>query len=137
MHFWKYRALNLANLTNATTLAAFDSGTPMLSEIPIHKGRLLVFATTWRPSDSQLALSFKFIPLLCGILEQSIGIRSAAHQFNIGDGVPLSPEFKGEVRLPDGSTRPAAATFSETVQPGLYSAGDYRFAANLDAADRS
>src|SRR5262249_53931271 len=97
IHFWKYRLLNLANITNATAIASFDSGTPLLAEIPIEKGRLLVLGSTWMPSDSQLALSSKFIPLLFGILEQSSGLRASAHQFLIGESVPLPPEFHGEV----------------------------------------
>jgi hypothetical protein len=135
MHFWRYRAVNLANITNATILASFDSGSPMLAEIPVEKGRLLVFATTWMPADSQLALSSKFIPLLFGILEQSAGLQTASHQFNVSQRVLLPAGFKGEVRLPDGSLKAAQEYFSDTRQPGVYSAGDYQFAINLNPSE--
>lgn len=135
IHFWKYRALNLANITNATTLASFDSGTPLLSEIPIEKGRLLVLATTWTPSDSQLALSSKFIPLLFGMLEQSAGLRASARQFFVGDAVPIPDDFRGEVRLPDGTSKPAHNPFNETELAGIYTAGDFQFAVNLSPAE--
>ncbi len=135
IHFWKYRALNLANITNSITLASFDSGTPLLSEIPIERGRLLLLGTTWTPQDSQLALSSKFIPLLFGMLEQSAGLRAGAHQFVVGESVPLPPEFHGEVRLPDGTMRAATNPFTETSLPGIYTAGDFRFAVNLNPAE--
>lgn len=135
IHFWRYRDLNLANLTNATTLAAFDTGSPLLAEIPVEKGRILALATTWRPSDSQLALSSKFVPLLFGMLEQSAQLRSTAHQFVIGESVPLPPDFQGEVRLPDGTTKAARGSFTETLAPGLYSAGDFQFAVNITPAE--
>ena len=135
IHFWKYRALNLASLTNATTLAAFDSGSPLLVEIPVEKGRLLVLASTWLPADSQLALSSKFVPLLFGILEQSTQMRSVSHQYIVGDVVPLPPDFSGEVRLPDGSTKGAKERFTETGTPGVYAAGDFQFSVNLNPSE--
>jgi hypothetical protein len=135
IHFWRYRALNLANLTNATVIAAFDSGIPMLAEIPVSKGRLLVLGTTWRPEDSQLALSSKFIPLLFGILEQSAGFRAAAHQFTVGERVTLPPGYTGEIKLPEGTSKAAQSFFSDTAGPGIYAAGDYRFAVNLSPAE--
>ncbi len=135
IHFWKYRVVSLSNNTNAITLASFDSGTPLLSEIPVEKGRVLLLATSWTPQDSQLALSSKFIPLLFGMLEQSAGLRAGAHQFTIADPVPLPLGFDGEVRLPDGSHRPGQNPFTETLQPGVYHAGDFEFAVNLSPAE--
>jgi hypothetical protein len=135
IHFWSYRAVNLANITNAVTLASFDSGTPLLSEIPIEKGRLLLLATSWTPADSQFALSSKFIPLLFGMLEQSAGLRASAHQFLVSESVPLPADFQGEVHLPDGSLKPAKNPFTETSLPGLYTAGDFQFAVNLNPAE--
>ena len=46
-------------------------GDPAIVQIPLGKGSVIVFTTSWRPSDSQLALSSKFVPLLGAILEQS------------------------------------------------------------------
>jgi hypothetical protein len=135
IHFWKYRAVNLANITNGVTLASFDSGTPLLSEIPIEKGRLLLLATTWTPADSQFALSSKFIPLLFGMLEQSAGLRAGAHQFLVSESVPLPADFQGEVHLPDGSVKPAKNPFTETSLPGLYTAGVFQFAVNLNPTE--
>jgi hypothetical protein len=137
IHFWKFRALDLSNITNANVIAAFDSGQPLLAEIPVENGRLLALASTWTPNDSQLALSSKFIPLLFGILEQSANLRVAAHQFLVGESVPLPMNVK-EIVLPNGEKKalePGAARFTETALPGVYSAGDFQFAVNNDPGE--
>ena len=135
IHFWKYRSLDLSNITNANVLASFDSGQPLLTEIPVEKGRLLVLASTWMPADSQLALSSKFIPLLFGMLEQSASIRHLSQQYLVGDLVSLPPEIT-EVTLPGGERKAVTGDrFSETSQPGIYLAGEFQFAVNLDPAE--
>jgi hypothetical protein len=135
IHFWKYRAFDLSNITNANVIAAFDSGEPLLAEIPVDKGRLLVLGSTWMPGDSQLALSTKFVPLLFGILEQSANLRNFAQQYLVGDVVPL-PEGIAEVKLPTGESRAVSENrFLETKEPGVYRAGDFQFAVNVDPAE--
>jgi hypothetical protein len=137
IHFWKFRGLDLANLTNASVIAAFDTGQPLLTEIPVENGRLLVLASTWMPADSQLALSSKFIPLLFGILEQSASLRSGTHQYLVADAVPLPPKTK-EVALPNGerkSVQEGITRFTDTSLPGLYTAGDFQFAVNIDPGE--
>ncbi|MHC4243590.1 MAG: BatA domain-containing protein, partial [Planctomycetota bacterium] len=69
IHFWKYRRINNEDLPNAQVLANFDSGDPASLELPVGKGSLLIFTCGWHPSDSQLALSSKFVPLFYSILE--------------------------------------------------------------------
>jgi hypothetical protein len=135
IHFWKFRALDLANVTNANVIAAFDSGEPLLTEIPVGAGRLLVLGSSWRPSDSQLALSTKFVPLLFGILEQSASLRQFSHQYLVGDAVALPVNAK-EVKLPNGESKSVSDKhFAETTVPGLYTAGDFQFAVNVDPAE--
>ena len=137
IHFWKFRALDLANITNANVIATFDTGQPLLTEIPIEKGRLITLASTWTPSDSQFALSSKFIPLLFGLLEQSAGLRVANHQFIVGNALPLPPEVN-EVTLPGGDKKtvpPESNRFIETSAPGVYMAGDFQFAVNIDPSE--
>ena len=137
IHFWKFRGLDLASITNANVIAAFDSGQPLLTEIPIEKGRLLVLGSTWMPEDSQFALSSKFIPLLFGILEQSASLRAATHHYLVGDAIQLPPNAN-EVTLPNSERKslPEGATrFTETTLPGVYTAADFQFAVNLDPAE--
>jgi hypothetical protein len=135
IHFWKYRGMDLSNFTNANVIASFDSGEPLVTEIPIDKGRLLILGSTWMPSDSQLALSTKFIPLLFGILEQSANVRQTSHQYLVGDIVPLPPGVQ-DVKLPNGDSKTFAGNrFAETTAPGIYTAGDFQFAVNVDPAE--
>lgn len=137
IHFWKFRGLDLSSITNANVIASFDSGQPLLTEIPIEKGRLLVFASTWIPADSQFALSSKFIPLLFGILEQSAALRAGGHQYLVGEAVPLPPNLR-ELSLPTGEKKELATDatrFTEASTPGLYTANDFQFAVNLDPSE--
>jgi hypothetical protein len=68
---WKYRVLPADLTAKGSVLARFDSGDPAWVSFPVGKGTLHVLTTTWRPADSQLALSTKFPPLLHALLSQA------------------------------------------------------------------
>jgi hypothetical protein len=147
IHFWKYRRFDDARLPGARSVARFDSGDPALVEIPVGRGRIFVFASTWRPEDSQLALSTKFVPLLLSLAESggaSGPEPDLSHE--VGDVLSLSGiEVAGDgmgMRLPNGETIHLAAgvtNFTETTAPGIYevvsSQPPRRFAVNLDGAE--
>jgi len=136
IHWWKYRRLDTAALVGAQTLAQFDSGDPAVVQVPLGKGRVIVFTSSWRPVDSQLALSSKFVPLLQALLEQSSSLPPQKAQYFVGDEVPLPHSAQPlTVTKPD---HPAVAAvsegkFSDTDQPGIYtvSPGTQRFVVNL------
>ncbi len=146
IHFWKYRRLDFAAVPNARVLARFDSGDAALVEVPSGSGRLLVMASGWQPSESQLALSTKFVPLLYSLLEESGAAPPITPEYHVGDSVPL-PSISAvagstPVLLPDGSRFEIAAgetNFSRTLMPGIYSVGTGplapRFAVNLDPTE--
>lgn len=139
IHVWKHRVLDLSGVGTARVLAKFDSGSPAVAEVPVGRGRVLMFATGWHPADSQLALSTKFVPLMVSLLDYAgalAGLEAAPHL--VGEPVALRPGSQ-RLRLPDGSVTnlPAGTTnFTATLQPGLYRAeGDgaaTAFAVNLD-----
>ena len=136
IHFWKHRRPEVAALPAARVVASFDDKTPALVEVPLGKGRVLVLASTWRPADSQLALSSKFVPLLYAMLEQSSKLPPRKAQYFTGEEVPLPPGAQPfKVRKPDGVEIDAAAgsNFAGTDQPGIYAVmpGALRFAVNL------
>ena len=148
IHFWKYRRVDAAKLPNTRVLAKFDSGDPAILEIPNGNGRLLVLTSGWEPSDSQLAVSSKFVPLLYSILDLSGGIHTTLAQFHIGDEVNLAGLMPAvtastiSVRKPDGTMVQLAAgetRFSDADAPGIYSVATsqppIRFAVNLDGAE--
>jgi hypothetical protein len=148
IHFWKYRRLETGRLPGARVLARFDGGDAAWLEIPRGKGRLLVLTSGWQPSDSQLALSSKFVPLLYSMLDLAGGIRSPLAQVFVGDPVNLAGLAAAgtaqpiTVRKPDTTQvqlAPGETSFAPTDLPGIYqaTAGDrsVRFAVNLEAAE--
>ena len=144
IHFWKHRRIEIGGVPEARALARFDNGNPAVVEIPAGKGTLLVLASGWQPTDSQLALSSKFVPLLYSLLEQSGALKVQRSQFVIGDEVPLSATTTNAsitIRKPDGAVAevPPGARFLQTDSPGLYTVTSalppLSFAVNLDAAE--
>jgi hypothetical protein len=136
IHWWKYRRFDTAALAGAQTLAQFDSGDPAVVQVPLGKGSVIVFTSSWRPADSQLALSSKFVPLLQALLEQSSNLPPQKAQYFVGDEVPL-PHSPQPLTVTKPDHRDAAvaseAKFSYTDQPGIYtvSPGTQRFVVNL------
>lgn len=126
IHFWRARQLLTNSLPGARVVAAYDSGDPALLEIPAGRASLFVLTSTWTPTDSQLALSSKFVPLLSGLLDYGRARQSVARQFFIGDAVPLPTNgVTGALSVvrPDGKreTLPAgSAQFAATTEPGFY-----------------
>ena len=106
------------------------------------------FFQAWRPVDSQLALSSKFVPLLYSVLDQAGGIKAQVAQYHVGDAIDLStiiPKSSGTaltIRKPDGNQVQLASgetRFTQTDQPGIYevqtASAPVKFAVNLDAAE--
>jgi hypothetical protein len=143
IHFWKHRRINIDDLPGAEVLAWFDSDDPALFELHVAKGSLLVLTSGWHPSDSQLALSSKFVPLMYSILEYSGIFANLQSQYFVGDHVPISTQSGSglaslEIRKPDGSVirlNPGQESFAQTDLPGIYTilstAGNQAFALNL------
>jgi len=136
IHFWKYRRFDAAALPSARVLARFDSGDPAIVQVPLGKGSVVIFASAWTPSDSQLALSSKFVPLLHSLLEQSSPAPVQRPQYFVGEELPLpGGEQPLTVRKPDGTEIAVApgVKFTGTDQPGIYSVepGAMRVAVNL------
>jgi hypothetical protein len=145
--FWKYRTIDTSRLPDARVLASFDSNEPALFEHPVGSGSLLVLASSWHPSDSQLALSSKFVPLLYSILEYGGVLIGQRSQHFVGDSIPIPRSRITEptdlkIRKPDDSVishHRDQQSFAEADQPGIYtieSPADKRlFAVNLSVAE--
>ncbi len=137
IHFWHHRRIDSAMLAGARVLASFESRDPAVLRVPLGKGAVIVLTSSWRPADSQLALSSKFVPLLHAILDESAGLPPARAQYFVGDEIALPPGAQPfTMRKPDGTEAPVAAggKFTATDQPGIYVAnpGELRFVVNLD-----
>ena len=136
IHVWKHRRADFAQVRDARVLVRFDDRDPAVVQVPVGKGSVVIFTTTWRPGDSQLALSSKFVPLLHAMLEQSSGKPAQKAQYFVGDEVLLaSRAAQRVVKRPDGTEVPAGPEqiYTATDLPGVYTVmpGGERFAVNL------
>lgn len=147
IHFWKHRRWEIPAGAPARVLAKFDDGSPALTQLAVGKGNLLVLASGWDRSDSQLAVSSKFPPLMQRMLDWSGADTPMRFQFLTGDAIP-SPGSAGVSRAsasiseivwqkPDGKklSLKAGDAFTETDMPGIYTATfggkEHRYAVNL------
>ncbi|MSU63293.1 MAG: VWA domain-containing protein [Pedosphaera sp.] len=142
IHIWKYRRVDIAHLKGSRALIRFDNkeADPAMFQTPVGKGSLLVLTFGWFPTDSQFALSSKFVPLLHSVLEQAGAVRGQSSQFAVGDPVDLSALKLTQavsVTKPDGTEATVAVgeKFNQTTIPGIYTVASvtppYRFAVNL------
>ncbi|HBV31216.1 MAG TPA: hypothetical protein DEB49_02090, partial [Verrucomicrobiales bacterium] len=146
LHFWNYRELQSLPSEGVEVLARFDTGPPAWLHVLRDEGRLMVMTAGWRPSDSQLALSTKFIPLLYSILQPVLEAKTQSHQFHVGSRIDVTRFNNGEVSgsvtiTPPGegaATVETADVFLPT-EPGLYTASgadwSETFAVNLLPAE--
>lgn len=144
IRFWRHWRLDSQEVPGARLLAKFDGGDPALLEIPIGSGRVLVLTAGWRPEDSQLALSTKFVPLLYSLLEQSGAPPAPPLQYYAGEDVPgphTDSEGESWVVRADGSRVALNGTDHNSLRldPGVYTLASRgatsQFAVNLDPAE--
>jgi len=139
IYFWKHRQVDLSGLPGAKVLARFDDESPALFSVTVGKGQVFVLTSGWQPTDSQLALSSKFVPLLYSFLEQAGTVASRRAQFAVGDEIPLPSEVTSaaQIILPDGEKLALGdrKQLAGTELPGIYGVQDkgknWRFAVNL------
>jgi hypothetical protein len=146
LHFWRHRELQNLPDDGIDVLARFDSGAPAWLASRRGTGRLLVMTSGWKPADSQLALSTKFIPLLYSVLQPVLERKTQSRQFVVGNQVDVTrfnnSQAGGSVTVmpPDGGA-PAISvdTFFTPAAPGMYiakgSGWSETFAVNLTAAE--
>jgi len=97
LHFWNYRELQSLPEEGIQVLARFDTGPPAWLLVSRDKGRLMVMTSGWKPADSQLALSTKFIPLLYSVLQPVLESKTQSRQFFVGDQIRISKFNNGNV----------------------------------------
>lgn len=145
IHFWRHQAVKLRAEATTRTIARFDGGDPAFLERKVGAGRALVFASGWRPDDSQLALSSKFVPLMQALVERACGPPPASSGVVVRQAVPLRSTSEapavtvekptdGRIELSRG-----AEAFYATDEPGIYRVGgggeEFSFAVNLPTAE--
>jgi len=128
LHFWNYRELQNLPDAGVQILAEFDTGPAAWLLGSRGKGRFIVMTSGWKPSDSQLALSTKFIPLLYSVLQPVLESKTQSRQFFVGDQIKLSKFNNGNVAgsvsiIPPGNNDVASIKSWDVFlpdKPGLY-----------------
>jgi len=119
---WHHRIIELTD-TESKPLASYDNGTGALHEIRVGEGRVWLFASGWQPSESQLALSTKFVPLMIGIFRSSGEQNQWPQSLVAGQNLPALPNTS--CQSPNGSL---LTTNSDNVWeldlPGIYELRD-------------
>lgn len=96
IRFWKHRQLVMTPSATSRVVATFDDESPAILEHRIGEGAVFAFLAGWRPEESQLALSSKFVPLLYSIFDHAgYSIRSAPTLY-VGETVHTKPGFYEE-----------------------------------------
>ena len=145
IHFWRHQRLTVPPQSATGIVARFDNGDPALLEQPVGAGQAFVLATTWRPEDSQLALSSKFVPWMESLLDLATGGTGPAVRVTVGETVALSADLGNSALLIHGPGQrtfklpPGTRQFSQTDVPGIYQVqaggNEQRFAVNLAAEE--
>lgn len=88
IRFWDTHSVSLPANTRATVIARFDDESPAVLEVPVGRGRLIVWASGWSPSASQWVLSSKFVPWLQALAERAAGGPAQPAIAEIGSASP-------------------------------------------------
>ncbi|TWU02408.1 BatA domain-containing protein [Stieleria varia] len=138
VRFWHHR--NVSGLADdCQTLAEFDDESPAVVRRPLGRGSVVLMTAGWQPSESQLALSTKFIPMISGLFQPSP--IASGQSFIAGEPVDLSIVGIGKLTMPSGEevSIENPSDFAVIDGPGLYQysddEGDKTFAVNLSESE--
>lgn len=148
IRFWNYCPVQLnptgeddSAAEQPQMIARFDNGKPALWQQQRGQGTFYVLAAGWHPSESQFALSNKFVPFMEELLELCTPRTLAATSYTVGDTIGLPEFISAESRKvigPAGNETEIAAratSFTEAHEPGIYtlqmSGEQHAFAVNL------
>ena len=126
IHFWNHARFAIDEGSAARVVARFDDDSPAFWEQAYGDGRVLVLTSSWRPEESQLARSSKFVPLVLGVLEQATGGAPKLPSYVVNQPVRLSDTIQPQAIVkPDGTRQPLAGEpgyFDSADLPGIYQA---------------
>lgn len=118
IRFWKPVPLKLPDDSKAAVVARFDDTSPAVVEVPVGKGRLIVWGGAWSTKSGQWVLSSKFVPWLQGLVERASGGPPRPTVADPGDLAYLTGGMPARWRAPNA----ASDSFSDQapVSPGVY-----------------
>ncbi len=135
IRFWSHRVIQLKNNTAASEqsdatdtevwdiLARFDDRSPALVERRIGEGYVWVLTAGWQPTESQLALSTKFIPLLAGMFDPARGQLALKRSYAVDERIELPSDTEAKFAFPDGTVQniEGDVALAGLDTPGVYS----------------
>ena len=110
IHFWKHRRLHSRQRATCECWRSSTMATRPCWNATWAPGSVMVLASSWRPVDSQLALSTKFVPLLMALLDRPAEASAAQTQFVVGDQIPQASKNAGPRPRPAYTSSRAAAS---------------------------
>jgi hypothetical protein len=152
----KYCKLTLPKDSHAKTVLALSNGDPLVVEEPIHRGRVVLVATSADPSWTAMPLWPSFVPLVQEIVAWCAGGQLQQRNLLVGEPLSLSiatpaAEAPLDIQAPDGRSHAvpyrsagdyAAVSYADTAESGFYVARfgpplgrSETFAVNVDAAE--
>jgi hypothetical protein len=139
IRFWQHRVVSGDAEMDWQVVARFDDDSPALVEKQIAQGTVWILTSGWQPSESQLALSTKFVPLLHGFFADVGKSETDTRSYVVGDIIPIRElDVAATVDGPDGEVHtlePQSSSFSRTDAPGMYTihqrGQSYQVAVNL------
>jgi hypothetical protein len=99
IRYWKHRRLIFAQ-AQPRVLARFEDRDPAWLVQPMGRGQLWIMAGGWQPSQSQLALSSKFVPLMLSLFASSQPPSKRQSEYIVGETLVL--EDQEQLFGPDG-----------------------------------
>lgn len=115
IRFWRYRNLQFSEEDRQpgdwSIIARFDNGLPALADVAVgESGTLLLLASGWHPTDSQLALSTRFPALLTRTLSLASPPQRQQLIRTVGETIvpqDIAGTSEWKLVLPDGTERTA------------------------------
>lgn len=87
IRFWKHRCVEIGEAPPWTIVARFDDAFPAIAHRSVGEGMLWLMTSGWQPSESQLALSSKFVPIVSGIFARAAPLERSLEALVVGDKV--------------------------------------------------
>jgi hypothetical protein len=90
VRFWKHRRLELKDEKEWEVIARFDDGSPALMSQSHGAGKIWILMSGWQPTQSQLALSSKFVPILAGLFRLAAPASIDRDKSWVGDRIVIN-----------------------------------------------
>ena len=124
IRFWKHRRMEAQQFDAWRVLAKFDDGSPAIICKEQGTGKFWILLAGWQPSESQFALSTKFVPFISGLYRIATRVIPDPSSYRVGMSLNIPSDHRildpaGNEVIGEGLDEKASRTivFSE---PGIY-----------------